>query len=89
MLLQHRASVKYGYSTPLGEYLVFFNESFPLQGPVDGAVRVKGQPQLMQLPLDSGNTNLCKWRRFQAVSGGDNDLLICDAEFRRFCKWRS
>jgi len=60
MLLQHRASVKYGYSTPLGEYLVFFNESFPLQGPVDGAVRAIWQSQLMQLPLDSGNANLGK-----------------------------
>jgi hypothetical protein len=55
MLLQHRASVKYGYSTPLGEYLVFFNESFPLQSPVDGAVRAKWYSQLMQLPLDGGN----------------------------------
>jgi len=89
MLLQHRASVKYGYSTPLGEYLVFFNESFPLQSPVDGAVRTEWHSQLMQLPLDCGNANLCKWRRIQAVSGGDNNLLVCDAEFRRFCKWCS
>lgn len=89
MLLQHSASVKYGYSTPLGEYLVFFNESFPLQGPVDGTVRAKRQPQFMQLPLDSGNADLCKWGRVQAVSGGDKNLLVCDAEFRRSCMWCS
>jgi hypothetical protein len=52
MLLQHKASVKYGYSTPLGEYRVFFNEPFPLQGAVDGAVRVEWQPQFSQFPLD-------------------------------------
>ena len=88
MLLQHRASVKYGYSTPLGEYLVFFNESFPLQSPVDGAVRAKLYSQFMQLPLDGGNANLCKLRRVKTVSGGDNVLLIFDAKFSRSCMRR-
>jgi hypothetical protein len=38
----------------------------------------------MQFPLDGGNANLCKWRRIQTVSGGDNDLLIFDAVGDRF-----
>ena len=76
MLLQHEASVKYGYSTPLGEYRVFFNESFPLQSAVDGAVRVERQPQFMQFPLDGRNTDLRKWRRFQATPGGDNKFFL-------------
>jgi hypothetical protein len=38
MLFTSSASVKYGYSVPLGTYTVFFNEPFPIQDAVDGAI---------------------------------------------------
>jgi hypothetical protein len=33
-----RASVKYGYSTPLGIYEVFFDQAFAFKNPVDGSI---------------------------------------------------
>jgi hypothetical protein len=60
MLFASSASVKYGYSVPLGTYAVFFNEPFPLQNAVDGTIRGERQTQFPQFPFDGGNPNLGK-----------------------------
>jgi hypothetical protein len=69
-------ALKYGYSTPLGTYAVFFNQAFALYNAIDRSVRWKIKTGFMQFPFDGGCPNLSKFLRFKFGSDGNNPLFF-------------
>ena len=80
MWFTSKASVKYGYATPLGAYRVFFNQALLPQHPLDGAVGRQRAAGFGHLPFDGRRAGLSILLTLQLKPGFNDAFAIAGAD---------